>query len=276
MPTAPFQTAAATARRLLLPAGLGVLLSGCGGEPARGSAAGGAAVAFDDPRVDPATRAWFAAQLRPPSWGERYAGLIRLAGRCPLPVGRRPGSAGFARRRGEAAEAPPADPEPAPIAPDPAASALLADLLGATLVDAQDELLAAWAALGGVDAASPSPALAWMTQPPPWPPASVERLITRGGDRGLAMAQDLAAQLTPDAELRFWLIQSWLRTPRPIDGSLLGELAHAVDGRLAREPRFRSWLRCEWTAWARQRYRRVARLAAAAVPPEDRPVTTPP
>ena len=42
--------------------------------------------------------------------------------------------------------------------------------------------------------------------------------------------------------------------------------AGAAEGRLAREPRFRAWLRGEWTAWTRQLYRRVARLAGGYVP----------
>ncbi|MBV8384038.1 MAG: extracellular solute-binding protein, partial [Planctomycetaceae bacterium] len=57
------------------------------------------------------------------------------------------------------------------------ASDLLADLLGATLVDAQDELWAAWAKLGR--SARPGRAEMWMTRPPPWPPASVEKLLDR-------------------------------------------------------------------------------------------------
>ncbi len=42
---------------------------------------------------------------------------------------------------------------------------------------------------------------------------------------------------------------------------MLRELAQAEGGRLVREPRFRAWLRGEWTAWTQQLYRRVARLA---------------
>src|SRR5262249_55195054 len=48
---------------------------------------------------------------------------------------------------------------------------LLAELLGATLIDAQDELWAAWAALERVG--SPPSQVRWMTEPPPWPPASI-------------------------------------------------------------------------------------------------------
>ncbi|MBV8311076.1 MAG: hypothetical protein JO344_11890, partial [Planctomycetaceae bacterium] len=147
---------------------------------------------------------------------------------------------------------------------DPEVSDLLADLLGATLVDAQEELLIAASALARAGDSASARAQAWLTEPPPWPPASVEKLQTRGGDIALAMVQDLAGQIAPDPEPRFWLVQSWLRPARPIDHSMLTELARAAGGRLVREPRFRAWLRGEWTAWARQRYRRVARLAAGA------------
>lgn len=153
--------------------------------------------------------------------------------------------------------------------PDPDVDDLVADLLGAVVVDAREELLDAWEALGGVDAAPASPALTWMTEPPPWPPASVEKLLVRGGDRGLMLSHDLAGQLAPDPEVRFWLIQSWLRPSRPVDLALLSELADAAGGRLVREPRFRAWLAGEWTAWARQRYRRVARRAHGAVATES-------
>ncbi len=155
--------------------------------------------------------------------------------------------------------------EGGPVHPplDPDVSDLLADLLGATLVDAHDELAAACSVL---DRGGPASAqgLVWLSEPPPWPPASVAKLLGRGGDRALAMVQDLAGQIAPDPALRFWLVQSWLRPGRLIDALLLKDLAHAVDGRLVAEPRFRAWLRGEWTAWARQRYRRVARLASGA------------
>ena len=40
-----------------------------------------------------------------------------------------------------------------------------------------------------------------------------------------------------------------------------------------REPRFRAWLRAEWTAWARQRYRRVAKRRSRTGPATLRPLT---
>src|SRR4029077_15341756 len=102
---------------------------------------------------------------------------------------------------------------------------------------------------------------AWLTEPPPWPPASVERLQKRGGEDALTLVEDLAGQIAPDPAVRLALLQSWLHPRRLIDDALIAELSSAAEGRLAREPRFRSWLRAEWTAWARQRYLRGARLA---------------
>jgi hypothetical protein len=145
-----------------------------------------------------------------------------------------------------------------------AAEGLAADLLGATLVDAQDELRAA---VASVREAGLSPeSVAVLSQAPPWPPASVGKLLTRGGEGPAALVETLTHQLAPEAGARVWLSQSWLRPRKPIDGALLEEIAGADQGRLARGPRFRAWLRAEWTQWARQRYRWVARLAAARSP----------
>jgi hypothetical protein len=142
---------------------------------------------------------------------------------------------------------------------------LLADLLGATLVDAREELVSAWAVLDRAVPRDVSSPLLWMTEPPPWPPASVEKIRSRGGENAEAMLADLAGQIAPDAGTKLALVQSWLRPRRLIDDPVLAELAGLASGRLADEPRFRSWMRAEWTAWARQRYRRVARLAAGSI-----------
>jgi hypothetical protein len=83
----------------------------------------------------------------------------------------------------------------------------------------------------------------------------------------MPLLETLAAQVAPDADVRAWLLRSWLAPGRPVDGRLLDELASAEGGRLVREPRFRAWLRAEWTAWARQRYRRIARVAALGTNP---------
>jgi ABC-type Fe3+ transport system substrate-binding protein len=143
--------------------------------------------------------------------------------------------------------------------PDPGVESFLADLLGATLVDAHEELQAAWAAL--LRAGRPARAERWMTEAPPWPPASILDLSGRGK---VEEFQTLAEEVAPDPEVRGWLLELWRRPPRPIDGALFQELAKVSGGKLAAEPRFRAWLRSEWVAWARQRYRRVARLAGEA------------
>ena len=122
-------------------------------------------------------------------------------------------------------------------------SGLRADLLGATLIDAQDELVAAWTTLDRQGSNAPSSARAWLTDSPPWPPASIDRLQKRGGEDALTLVEDLAGQIAPDPAVRLALLQSWLRPRRQIDDVLLAELTSAADGRLVREPRFRSWLR---------------------------------
>lgn len=142
---------------------------------------------------------------------------------------------------------------------------LAADLLGATLVDAQDELRIANAAVRR--AGSPEWAVELLTQVPPWPPASVRKLLAKEGESGLELVETLIGQVAPEAGSRVWLTRNWFRAGKPIDGETLAEIARAEGGRLAREPRFRAWLRAEWTQWARQRYRWVARLAASGVPP---------
>jgi hypothetical protein len=160
--------------------------------------------------------------------------------------------------------------QPAPASPLPSSPDdldLLADLLGATLVDAQDELREAWSALERTGL--PPNQLRWMTEPPPWPPASIEKILSRQDEPAMAMVETLAAQLATDPSVRSWLVRNWLSPARPIDRSVFQELTRAVDGRLIREPRFREWLRAEWTAWARQRYRRVTRAVGAPDHPAE-------
>ena len=232
-------------------------------------------------RADPRRDASLLGELRAfleqrgwPGWGwpKFYKWLVGVVGRrvfdpdfrarpadgvAALAGTRNPeGARGFLRFLGDSGRLLLSDPSPA-RAVSPEADALLADLLGATMVDARPELEAAWAALDR--AGNPERATMWMTASPPWPPASVARFLNRESN-AMPLIETLAAQLAPDPDLRAWLLRSWLAPARTVNGALLDELAGAADGRLAREPRFRAWLRSEWTAWARQRYRRVARL----------------
>jgi len=261
----------------------------------------GSALLSVPPRGGSISRAWAIDQLDHGHWREGYAALVREAGSRPrisLPDGRaadallrgagettRTGlEAPFPSRRIECAAIPRTarnqdaargflrfltETQRAVIARgaaeieagvDPDAKSMVADLLGATLVDAQDELWAAWASLKR--AGYPEPAVRWLTEPPPWPPASVARYLRRDGETGMSLIQTLAAELAPEPAARAWLLRSWLAPPRTVDDKLLGELAHAEQGLLGHEPRFRAWLREEWTAWSRQRYRRVARRIA--------------
>jgi hypothetical protein len=187
-------------------------------------------------------------------------GFIRLAPGPALYSAAVPGAPGgdlarsfeaFLAARGEA-------PDPGPAV----RCGLLGDLLGSTLVDAQDELVMARSRLLQAEPDRVNRLGRWLDEAPPWPPASIARL--RAQDPSGSLVIELAAQLAPDLGVRYWLLQSWDAAPVPIDGPLLDRLATAVGGKLAAEPRFRAWLRGEWSAWARQRYRRVGRQADAA------------
>jgi hypothetical protein len=193
-----------------------------------------------DPRGDSIVLAWATNQLSQRKWADGYARLVRIAGHSGR-IPRRAVTGGSGMPGGTCMDL------------------LVADLLGATLVDAQDELWGAWASLER--AGLPDNAVQSLTEPPPWPPASVAKYLRREGEHAMALTETLAAELAPDPAARAWLIRSWLSPGRSLDDKLLAELAGALDGRLCREPRFRAWLRAEWTAWARQRYRRVARWA---------------
>jgi hypothetical protein len=230
-----------------------------------------------DPRDDPASLSLARAYLKTEGWQTGYEGLVRRAARMlplvdrrkgvdPLEAITRPESGRSPDRalrflatleaRG-VVEPPPADPEVEALADD-----LLADLLGAALVDAHEELRDAAAGLRRFG--HPVRAEAALGERPPWPPASVAKL--QGSPNGGPLLDTLAEQVAPDPEARAWLRESWSAPKRVVDGVLLIELAAAAEGRLAREPRFRAWLRGEWTAWTRQLYRRVARLAGGYVP----------
>ena len=241
------------------------------GDSGRGS--GGEA----DPRDDPKRLALLKARLGRDGWAEGYAGLVQDSARAgpgdraepPAQVevaarvvgGPNPGRASRFLERLEAAGL--AGPIPPGVVAKAEADGLLADLLGAALVDALDELREADASLFRFG--HPARATAAFGERPPWPPASVTRL--RAGPEGEALVSALLGQVAPEAEARAWLAASWSGPKRPVDAALLDELAGAVDGRLGREPRFRAWLRGEWAAWDRQLFRRVARLAGGYNPP---------
>jgi hypothetical protein len=254
-----------------------------------------AASAWNDPRGDRPTLRWAMSELASEGWREGYARLIRTAA-----VRERFGASyasdltasavdavGIARSASDSAAAQAflrflcetegasaaADAESSDVGRSDLVGSLIADLVGATLVDAQDELWAAWRTLEKVS--DRERALAWLVEPPPWPPASVSRYLGREGERAMALIETLSAEVAPMPAARAWLRRSWLSPARVVDQKFLSELAEAAGGQLCREPRFRAWLREEWTAWARQRYRRVARwVGTEASRPRDQGAPT--
>jgi hypothetical protein len=236
---------------------------------------------YADPRDDPASLALSKAVLEAAGWDKGYEALVRHASRSRLDRATRgaPG-AGEGSREGVSLSRGSRNPLQArqfleflekrallgaagrrEVA-DSKSDGLLADLLGSAMVDAREELRQAGSALerfGHTAAAE-----AAMGQRPPWPPASLAKL--RGDSSGESLVETLLEQIAPDLESRDFLLKSWSRPSRMIDGALLDELGGAAEGRLVREPRFRAWLRGEWTAWTRQLYRRVARVAGGYIP----------
>ncbi len=62
-----------------------------------------------------------------------------------------------------------------------------------------------------------------MGERPPWPPASVAKLLA--DPSGESLVETLLEQVAPDPESRAWLVESWSKPKRPIDGALLAEIA---------------------------------------------------
>lgn len=223
-----------------------------------------------DPRHDGLQRARMLAMLSADGWRPGYARLVAEAGAesshaSPSSPASSPeilelggvwsasqravrARAWLTRWRGEA---------PAPN-PASASDDLKADLLGSVLIDAREDLVSATARVRA--AGSGSPWAPRLLEPPPWPPASILRLSDAEG--GADDISTLARALVPDDEARDWLLESWRRPRSDVDDALLDEIARVADGRLASEPRFRAWLRGEWSAWAGPWYRWVGRRAA--------------
>lgn len=135
------------------------------------------------------------------------------------------------------------------------APTFLPELLSAALFDSAAELREARRMLR--ERGDPARAFAWMLEAPPWPPASISRMKAKL--EGASLVETLVGQIAIDSSSRKWLIEAFNRTPSPIDGAFLRELDEVENGRLASDPRFRSWLRAEWSSWTSQRYRRIAR-----------------
>ncbi len=232
-------------------------------DPAEGSPAVGIRAA-GDPRRDPAELELAAARLAAGAWRVGYAALVKddeardestAAGSGLAVVSGSPHGSG-ARAVLDRWPAAPTD------RALPSQGGLLADLLGATLIDGREERLLAVAAVEA--AGRPDDWEARLVEPPPWPPASVAKL--RSDPATSPLADTLAEQIATAGDVRAWLLASWDAPRRPIDDRILADLEGALGGRLMAEPRFRAWLRAEWATWARQRYRWIAREAGRGRP----------
>jgi hypothetical protein len=138
-------------------------------------------------------------------------------------------------------------------------------LLGATLIDSQPERDAALGLQPGLSERERN----FLSEAPPWPPASIERLSQRaanGDEEAASLLTTLLDELTPNPSAKSFLSQSAQSKAHPIDLDDLSAIAAALNSRPIQNPRLLTFLRAEWTAWARQRYRRVARLASGWTP----------
>ena len=233
-----------------------------------------------DPRDSPATLAEAQRVLSIKGWNEGYESLVRrpvgypFAPADPIKIDGPPRIEAIALVRGgshpDQAErfltALTAEGWITPSPPDAEVQArtddLVADLLGAALIDARNERRDAQMALE--THSHPAIAEGAVGQLPPWPPASVAQL-QEGEGRG-PLAEALIEQIAPDPTARLWLAASWHQPRQRVNLDLLRAISAAEGGQLVREPRFRAWLRGEWTAWTQQLYRRVARLAGGYRP----------
>lgn len=238
-----------------------------GDEPPAGGHPG-ASFPSSDPRVDPGVRGQVTEILGRGDWALGYSRLLEREARPPdgppgdeaggwgaLPVGSdHPEASRFlalvSSLDGGAGAGKPKVPSV-----EPGLVVLQAELIGATAIDASQELGDAWEAVDR--STEPEASRAELVEPPPWPPASIQELRADPDRRSLV--ETLAGALVDDEEARAWLLDSWGRPARPIDRATLIELATVADARLLDERNFLPWLRAEWTAWARQRYRRIAR-----------------
>jgi len=128
------------------------------------------------------------------------------------------------------------------------------DLAAILLADCRADLQAAWRVIDQSTGEERARTERYLTERPPWPPASVQDLARR---RGFEYVVALVEQMAVDGDERYWLIHEFQQPAGLVD---LNRLEKAVDGRLKQSIRFRAWLRAEWSTWVRQRCRRVQRF----------------
>jgi hypothetical protein len=234
-----------------------------------------------DPRRDPVARNTLRALLAGTPWPRAYAramthpleSIARSADSSSDPIPARlafdPAAIPARAPRAAAARAWLDRLDPLPLDPDLQDAAQLEpwmiELAAATIAEPQADRQAVLARLAEL----PPRAQALLVEPPPWPPASLVRWRRRmdDGDAQVnAWFQNLARELAPIHSERAALSQSWLDPPRPIGPDRIRELIAPPAPDFLQNPRVRAWLHAEWSAWARQRYRRILRLIDPTLP----------
>jgi len=134
--------------------------------------------------------------------------------------------------------------------------AITDDLASIILFECRSDIQDAWVSIENSTGELRQRAEKYLTELPPWPPASIQDLQKR---RGFEYVVALVEQMAADGDERDWLIREFQNPETKVNPELLDQ---ALNGHLQGSIRFRTWLRAEWTAWIRQRCRRVTRYLA--------------
>ena len=127
------------------------------------------------------------------------------------------------------------------------------DLASIILFECRSDIQTAWGTIENSTGEIRQRAEKYLTELPPWPPASIQDLQKR---RGFEYVVALVEQMASDGDERDWLIREFQNQETKVNLEVLDQ---ALNGHLQGSIRFRTWLRAEWTAWIRQRCRRVTR-----------------
>jgi hypothetical protein len=130
------------------------------------------------------------------------------------------------------------------------------DLASIILFECRSDIQNAWGTIENSTGELRQRAEKYLTELPPWPPASIQDLQKR---RGFEYIVALVEQMAADGDERDWLIREFQNPETNVNPEVLDQ---ALNGHLQGSIRFRTWLRAEWTAWIRQRCRRVTRYLA--------------
>jgi hypothetical protein len=143
-------------------------------------------------------------------------------------------------------------------------------MAGVLLDECLDSLRNAWKAIRAGTGEAARDAEAYLTERPPWPPASILRLRK---ERGFEYVGALAEQVAIDRDQRDWLVRAFQEAEGKVD---FQRLETSDDGRLSESLRFRTWIHAEWAAWVRQRARRTERYLSNPLAGRTSPTSKPP